>query len=166
MMNAHDVSVAVFARGLATLKAIARKAEAHAAATGADPQALLGAKLAEDMHSFAIQAHWACEGARLAVARLLGQEVSPRADAPQSFDALAARVDEALSFLGEVSAEALDAGLSRTIELRHRGAVTTSRGGEFLTQFAVPSFYFHLVTAYGILRAQGVPLQKGDFLGA
>jgi hypothetical protein len=55
---------------------------------------------------------------------------------------------------------------SRTIELRHRGSSQTFRGDRFLTEFAIPTFFFHVTLAYAILRHEGVPLQKGDFLGA
>lgn len=166
-MNAFDVSVAVFVRGLTNLKAMLVKAEAHASATGADPGALLKAKLAEDMYDVAVQTHWAGEGAKLAVARLLGAAPAPPRPAAEAktFQELYDRIDATLADLVAVDRAALDAGLDRTIEIPHRGATMTYRGDRFLTEFAVPGFYFHLVTAYGILRHEGIPLQKGDFLG-
>lgn len=166
MLKAFDVSVAVFVRGLTSLKVLLSKAEAHAAAHGTDPASLLHAQLADGMYDLAVQAHWASEGAKLAVARLLGVEATPLADAGRSFGELHQRIDAAIADLGAVDPEALEAGLDRTIELRHRGGSMTFRGDRFLTEYALPSFFFHLTTAYGILRHEGVPLQKGDFMGS
>jgi hypothetical protein len=166
MLEAFDVSVAVFVRGLTNLKMLLSKGEAHAAAQGTDPTSLLHAQLADDMYDLAVQTHWAAEGAKLAVDRLLGVDSTPLAEAGKSFAELHERIDAAIAHIGAITPEALDAGLDRTIELRHRGGSMTFRGDRFLTEYALPSFFFHLTTAYGILRHAGVPLQKGDFMGA
>jgi len=166
MMKAFDVSVAVFARGLTNLKALLVKAEAHASASGTDPGSLLNAQLADDMYNLAVQVHWAGEGAKLAVAHLLGITSTPLAEEAKSFAELYERIDATIAYLGTVDPEALEAGLDRTIELRHRGGSKMFRGDRFITEFAIPNFFFHLTTAYGILRHEGVPLQKGDFMGA
>jgi hypothetical protein len=165
-MKAFDVSVAVFVRGLTNLKGILTKAEAHAASSGTEPTSLLNAQLAEGMYNLAIQAHWAGEGAKLAVARLLGVAPVPIADEAKTFADIHQRLDRTIAELGAVDPDALESGLERTIELSHRGGSKTFRGDRFLTEFAIPSFFFHLTTAYGILRHQGVPLQKGDFMGS
>jgi uncharacterized protein len=166
MMKAFDASAAVFVRGLTNLKSLLMKGEAHAVAHGIAPAKMINAQLADDMYDLSVQAHWAAEGAKLAVARLLGSSATPIADGPKSFAEIYGRIDATVASLSAVDPEALEAGLDRTIELRHRGTVMTYRGDEFITQYAVPSFFFHVATAYGILRHQGVPLQKGDFLGA
>jgi hypothetical protein len=165
-MNAFDLSVTMFVRGLTNLKALLRKGEAHALAGGTDPGALLAAQLADDMYSLAVQVHWASEGAKLAVERLLGDASTPLAEAGKTFAELHDRIDSTIAHLGTVDPQALEAGLDRSIEMRHRGGSKTFRGDRFLTEFAIPNFFFHLTTAYGILRHQGVPLQKGDFMGA
>ncbi|HEX4340724.1 MAG TPA: DUF1993 domain-containing protein [Polyangiaceae bacterium] len=165
MMKAFDVSAGMFVRGLGNLKTMLDKAEAHATATGIEPRALLGAQLAGDMNDLASQVHWASEGAKLAVHRLLGSSFAPAAAAAQSFADLHERIDAALAALRAVDPDALEAGLARTIELPHRGATKTFTGERFLTEFAIPNFFFHFTTAYAILRHNGVPLQKGDFLG-
>jgi hypothetical protein len=165
-LNAHDVSVVLFVRGLTSLKVLLAKGEAHAAAVGIDPADLLGAALAPGMYNLAVQVHWAAESARMAVDRLIGATVAPGAsDEAQSFEELHRRVDAALAHLGAVQSDATEAGLTRTIEIAHRGASTRYTGSQFLLQFAVPSFFFHLTAAYAILRHKGVPLTKGDFLG-
>ena len=83
----------------------------------------------------------------------------------KTFEELHRRVDAALAHLGAVQSEATEAGLARTIEVAHRGVSTRYTGSQFLQQFAVPSFFFHLTAAYAILRHKGVPVTKGDFLG-
>ena len=166
MMRAIDVSVAVFVRGLTNLRALLAKGEAHAAASGTAPNALLEARLADDMSALAVQVHWAAEGARLAVAQLLGAPAAPPAGEGKTFAELRERLDATIAWLEGVDPDALEAGLARTIELPYRGGVMTYRSDRFVTEYAIPSFFFHLTTAYAILRHRGVPLQKGDFLGA
>lgn len=163
-LTAHEVSVALFLRGLTQLKVMLAKGEAHVSATGMDPAALLGARLADDMYDLAAQVRWAADSTVLAVARLVGEPVGP---GPQvsGFGELNARIDEVMARLRAVSAEDLEAGLERTIAIAHRGQSVEFTGAEFLAQFALPNFYFHLTTAYGLLRLQGVPLTKGDFMG-
>ncbi|MDB4929415.1 MAG: hypothetical protein JWM10_1899 [Myxococcaceae bacterium] len=166
MLKAIDVSAAIFVRGLTNLETVLRKGEAFAAERGIDPSTLLDAHLAADMHSLAVQAHWAAEGAKLAVARLLDAPAAPLPDDARSFAAIYARLDAAIASLAAVDAGALEAGLARTIELPHRGGGSSYRGDLFITQFAIPNFFFHVTTAYAILRREGVALQKGDFMGA
>ena len=165
MLDAIDASVAVFVRGLTQLGAMLTKAEAHVAEAGAPSEALLRARLAGDMYDLAAQVHWAGEAAKLSVDRLLGKESTPLPEDAKTFAALHERLDAAIAHLGAVDAAALDAGLARTIEMRHRGGAKTFTGSRFLTEFAIPNFFFHLTVAYAILRHEGVPLQKGDFLG-
>jgi uncharacterized protein len=166
MLKAFDLSVGLFVRGLTNLKGQLAKGEAHAAATGADPASLLHARLAGDMYDLAVQTHWACEGAKLAVARLLGDAPAALADEGKTFAELQGRIDATVAHLRGVDPEALEAGLERMIEIRHRASSMTFLGDRFLTEFAIPNFFFHLTAAYGILRHEGVPLQKGDFMGA
>jgi len=167
-MKAFDVSVGIFARGLTNLKVLLTKGEAHAASRGIEPGSLLRAHLADDMFPLAVQVHWVAEGAKLAVDRLLGASgaaAPPVAAEMKSFAELYERIEATLAYLGTVEPGALEAGLDRTIELPHPGGSKAMRGDRFLAEFAIPSFYFHLTTAYGILRHEGVALRKGDFLG-
>jgi uncharacterized protein len=164
-LNARDVSVAVFARGLTNLKTLLKKGEAHAASNGTDPSALLDAQLAPGMHTLATQAHWAAEGARLGVERLLDEATTPPAGNDKTFADLYHRIDATIAWLAAVAPEALEAGLDRTITIEHRGGAMRFVGGQFLLEFAIPNFFFHVTTAYAILRHLGVPLTKGDFTG-
>lgn len=162
MMRAFDATVAVFVRGLGNLKGILNKAEAHAV----DTQTLLGARLADDMYDLATQVHWASYGLKLAFERLFGREGAPQIDAPRTFAELQTAIDSAIAWLQALDAAALEAALDREVTMPHRGGTKTYRGDRFLTEFAIPNFFFHLTTAYGILRHHGVPLKKGDFMGA
>ncbi len=163
-MTAYDVTVPLFVGGLSSLKGMLTKGEAHATATARDAAALLGAQLAGDMYNLATEVHWATEGAKLALERLLGDTLPPKAADAKSFAELHVQIDAALAYLAAVDAEALEAGLDRSIELRHRGGAKALRGDRFLTEFAISNFYFHLTAVYSILRHEGVPLQKGDFM--
>jgi len=166
-LNVHDASVGVFVRGLTSLKVLLTKGEAHATSAGIDPADLLGAELAPGMYNLSVQVHWAAQGAQMAVERLIDVTVAPplTADEAKSFAELHGRVDVALAYLRSVDGAGLELGLARTIEIAHRGSSTRYTGTQFLQQFAVPSFFFHVTTVYAILRHKGVPLMKGDFLG-
>jgi uncharacterized protein len=179
-LNAYDLSAGVFVRGLTSLKVQLTKAEAHAAASGGDEASLLGARLARvdqpgdvardaqyDLHAYtlAAQVHWAAEGARLAIARLLGERPVPAASDAKSFSDLHQRIDATIAYLRGVATTELEAGLGRPIVLEHRRGSVSSDGGRFLLGYAIPHFFYHVTTAYGILRGQGVRLTMGDFLG-
>ncbi|MFY2559976.1 DUF1993 family protein [Corallococcus terminator] len=179
-LNAYDLSAGMFVRGLTTLKAQLAKAEAHAAANGSGEATLLDAQLAGEgrmrgvelaapadlhMYTLAAQVHWAAEGARLAIAQLLGVPRVPAANDAKSFAELHQRLDATISYLREIAPGDLEAGLEREIVIEHRRGSMRSSGHQFLIAFAIPHFYYHVTTAYGILRNQGVRLTMGDFLG-
>jgi hypothetical protein len=164
-LTAYDLSAGLFVRGLANLKRTLTKGEAHAAASGMAPADLLHAQLASDMNSLTVQVHWAAEGAKLAIARLVG--VAPRVSANDatSFADLQRRIDTTIAYLSALAPLTLEPGLERVIEIEHRGGSRTFTGGQFLLEFAIPNFFFHVTTAYAILRHHGVELTKADFLG-
>jgi hypothetical protein len=164
-LSSYDASVGLFVRGLQSVKTLLKKAEAHAAASGLDARELLDAQLAGDMHGLAVQVHWAAEGAKLAIARLLAAASAPPSAEGKSFAELAQRIDATLGWLEAVSRDALEAGIAQPVSLDHRGKTFTFAGDEFLLKFAIPNFYFHVTSAYAILRQKGVALTKGDFMG-
>ena len=178
-VNAYDLSAGLFVRRLTNLKMQLTKAEDHAAASGSGEAALLDAQLAADglvrgvesaptdlhMYTLAAQVHWAAEGARLAIAQLLGAPEMPAANDAKSFADLHHRLDATIAYLREIAPGDLEAGLDRTIVIEHRHGSMHSSGGQFLVAFAIPHFFYHITTAYGILRNQGVRLTMGDFLG-
>jgi hypothetical protein len=180
MVDAYALSVDLFVRGLTNLQAQLTKAQDHAAASGSGEGALLDAQLTAegrvrgvasdapaDVHQFtlAAQVHWAAEGAKLAVAKLLGAPVAPAANDARSFADLHQRLDATIAYLWAIAPGDLEAGLERTIVVEHRRGTMHSSGRQFLLAFALPHFYYHVTSAYGILRNQGVQLTMADFLG-
>jgi hypothetical protein len=180
MIETYDLSVGIFVRGLTNLKSLLKKAEEHAAASGTEEPALLNASLdpegpmrgtaqaaGNDLHRYtlAAHAHWAAEGARLAIANMLGTPRTPAQNDAKSFADLHQRMDATIAFLRDVAPKDLEAGLDREIEIQHRRGSTRAHGSQFLLAMAIPHFFYHLTTAYGILRNQGVKLTMGDFLG-
>jgi uncharacterized protein len=165
-LNPRELCISVFSRGLRQLKLMLQKGEAHASERGSDALQLLDAALAPNMHNLAIQAHWAMEGAKLAVARLCGTPYAPVAGEAKSYAELYQRLDATLSALETLPEQALEGALERVIEIEHRGGAMKFTGSQFLLEFAIPSFFFHVTTAYGILRHAGVEITKGDFLGS
>jgi hypothetical protein len=158
MLQAFDVSAGVFVRGLTNLKTLLTKGEAHGTK--------LTASLAEGMQDLAAQVHWASEGSKLALDRVVAVS-SPPAPPPSSattFADLQASIDGAISYLEAIDPAALEAGLDGTVELPVRGGTKSYRGDRFLIEFALPNFFFHLTLAYAILRKEGVPLEKSDFM--
>jgi uncharacterized protein len=179
-LNVYDLSAGLFVRGLTNLKTQLTKAEAHAAANGSGEAALLDAQLAAEgrvrdvasdaptdlhMYTLAAQVHWAAEGAKLAIARLLGAPAVPAANDAKSFADLHQRLDATIAYLQEIAPSDLEAGLDRAIVIEHRRGSIRFSGEQFLLEFAIPHFFYHVTTAYGILRNQGVQLTMGDFLG-
>ena len=177
-LNAYDLSAGVFVRGLTNLKTQLTKAEDHATATGSDEAALLEVQFVVEvpgiagdalndlhMYTLAAQVHWAAEGAMLAIAQLLGAPRVPAGNDAKSFADLHRRLDATIAYLREIAPTDLEAGLDRAIVIEHRRGSTRSSGSQFLLAFAIPHFFYHVTTAYGILRNQGVQLRMGDFLG-
>lgn len=175
--NAYDLSAGVFVRGLSNLKAQLMKAESQAADSGRDAATLLDARLAQDgeltgaapydLHTYSLAAHvhWAAEGARMAIAMVLGAKAVPAPGEGRSFAELYQHIDVTIAALRELPASELEAGLGRPVVVEHRRGSVSAEGGRFLLAFAIPHFYYHATTAYGILRSHGVQLTMGDFLG-
>jgi hypothetical protein len=158
MLQAYDVSAAVFLRGLTNLKTVLTKGEAHG--TG------VTASLVDGMQDLAAQVHWASEGSKHALNRLLGVSQAPAA-APQAttFAELHASIDSTIAYLEAIDPAGLEAALDQVIELPWRGRSKSYRGDRFLIEFALPNFFFHLTLAYAIVRGEGAPLEKVDFMG-
>ena len=161
----YQVSVPQFLRMLANLKGILEKAAAHAGAKKIEESAFLDARLFPDMFPLTTQVRIASDFARGTSARLSGTEPPKIEDNEKSFAELIARVDEAIAYVRGLPASAFAGAAERTVTRKIRGADRTFSGSDYLYQFALPNFYFHLTTTYAILRHNGVDLGKGDFLG-
>jgi hypothetical protein len=161
----YQASVPQFIRMLGNLKGILEKAAAHAAARKIDESVLLSARLYPDMFPLTRQVQIATDFARGTGARLSGVEPPPVEDKEQSFIELAARIDAAIAYLKTLQAVTIDGSEAREIKRTVRGVARTFAGIDFLLQYALPNFYFHVATAYAILRHNGVELGKPDFVG-
>jgi len=161
----YQASVPQFIRMLANLKAILEKAAAHAAAKKIDESVLLGARLYPDMFPLTRQVQIATDFARGTGSRLAGMEPPSVDDKEQSFVELAARVDNAIAYLRTLPAAQIDGSEKREITRMIRGVPKTFTGLDYLVKYSLPNFYFHLSTAYAILRHNGIEVGKGDFVG-
>lgn len=161
-----ELSVPTFTRGLRALDALLDKAVAHAEATGGDADAWLDHRLAPDMHPLRKQIQIACDSPKLCVARLSGVPAPVHDDSEITVAELKGRIAETLDYIASVPRDAVDGQESKAVVVRFPGGEMTFEGRSYLTGFALPNFYFHMTTAYALLRQAGVPLGKRDFLGA
>ncbi|TIQ36974.1 MAG: DUF1993 family protein [Mesorhizobium sp.] len=164
-ISMYDFSVPVFSARLKALASVLSLAEQNAADRKIDPQVFLTARLAPDMFALTRQVQIATDHAKGAPSRLAGREVPKYEDNESSFEELHARIAKTLDHLATFSAADLDGSEERTIELRLAGREVSLSGLQYLLHAAMPNFYFHVTTAYDILRHNGVPLGKSIFLG-
>jgi hypothetical protein len=165
-VSIYDISVPVFVRTLSNLKAVLEKAKAHALDHKIEESALVNARLYPDMFPLSRQVQVATDMARGCGARLSGAEPPSYEDKEQTFDELIARVARTIEYLKGLDQNAFADAATRDITRPVRGKPHTFTGIDYLLQFAVPNMYFHATTAYDILRHNGVPLGKADFIGA
>ncbi|MBG6464279.1 DUF1993 family protein [Pseudomonas aeruginosa] len=164
-LSIYQASIPTFLRTLGNLSAILKNAAAHAEAKNIDPRIFIDARLAPDMFPLARQVQIARDAATGAGARLAGLEVPSYADTETTFDELQARIARTVEFLEGIREEQLDGAEERNVTLKVRGQEISFNGRDFLFGFALPNFFFHVTTAYAILRHNGVELGKMDFLG-
>jgi uncharacterized protein len=154
-----------FTHMLGALDRILDKLAAHCEAKKVDPAVFMSLRLFPDMFAFTRQVQIACDFAKGAVARLAGQENPAWADTETSIPELKERIARTLAFIAAIPDSAIDGSEERTITLKIRGQEMSFPGLTYLNFVVMPNFYFHLSTAYGILRQGGVELGKNDFLG-
>jgi hypothetical protein len=156
----------VFVRGLNVLADLLKKAEAHVEQQGAVPDAILSARLADDMLPLSAQVQRASDTSKLSVERLSGVAAPKFEDNETSFDQLQQRIANTIAYLNTVDAAQFDGSGERVIKLNWGKFQPEFTGEDYLLTFALPNFYFHIATAHGILRNQGVPVGKLDYIGA
>jgi hypothetical protein len=161
----YQASAPRFANILRNLSAILEKAEAHCAAKKIEPTALTSYRLFPDMFPFTRQVQIACDTAKGAVARLAGAEIPKHEDTEQTFAELKARIAKTIDFVESISAAKIDGSDDKEIVLQMRSGERRFKGMQYLLGHAYPNFYFHVTTAYNILRHNGVDVGKGDFIG-
>lgn len=165
-LSMYDVSVPVFIRALTNLSAILDKGAAHAKAQGTDAAELIQTRLIADMDPLPAQVQRASDSAKGCVARLAGIEIPSFPDDETTFPELQERIAKTIGFLKSIRPDQLEGSETRTVELKLRQGPITFDGKSYLLGFALPNFYFHVTTAYDILRHKGVQIGKMDFLGA
>jgi len=164
-ISMYAASAPRFAAMLRNLAAILDKAQTHAAEKKIDPAVLLSARLFPDMFPLVKQVQVACDHAKAAMARLAGVEVPRFEDTEQSFEELQARIAKTIDFVESFAAAQIDGVEERSIAFKVAGQERRFAGMAYLLDSALPNFYFHLVTAYAILRHNGVDLGKRDYIG-
>lgn len=159
-ISIYDMSAPVFINALTDMRAWLDKASGTKSETE-----LLEARLAPDMRPLSAQFQMASDSAKGAMARLSGAEAPAMADTEASFDELRARCNRTIAFIKSVDPAKLAEAAEREVILKFpNGMGFRFTGQQFLSGFALPNFFFHVTTAYAILRAAGVPLGKQDFL--
>ncbi len=164
-VSLYDVSIPIFTLSLNNLAAILDKAASHAEAKKADPKALPAARLIIDMLPLSAQIQIACDTAKGAAARLAGIDVPKHEDTEATLDELKARIAKTLDFIKSVKPEQLLGAETREITLQFPQNTLKFTGVNYLTNFVLPNFFFHVTIAYALLRKNGVDLGKRDFLG-
>ena len=164
-LSMSQASLPIFMQQLTSLSAVIDKAAAHCQAKGVDPQDLIDARLAPDMFPFSRQVQIATDHAKGATARLSGRELPKFEDSETTFDELKARIAKTLAFLKSVPASEIDGSEEKDVNLTVGGQPRTLKGQRYLTYNALPNFFFHVTTAYDILRHKGVEIGKRDYLG-
>jgi hypothetical protein len=152
--------------GLRCLSSILSKAESHCANRKIDPDALLKARLYPDMFNLTRNVTTACDSAKFTAARLSQTEPPKYEDNEASFAELQGRIANTITFLETIPDAAFAAAETREMAVPLAPEGTARDGQTYLTRFGLPNFYFHLATGYNILRHNGVPLGKRDFLWA
>ena len=165
-LSMHAASVPVFQQMLAALGGVLAKAEAFAVERKIDPAALLQARLYPDMFPLARQVQIACDFAGSVSARLAGAEVPAYEGGDQTFADLQQRIDVTLAFIAGLDAARFEGSEARELLLRPGTPKERRIGGQaYLLAYGLPQFFFHVTTAYDLLRHNGVEIGKADFLG-
>ena len=164
-ISMYQTSVPVLVRALNNLAAILAKGAAHAAERNIAPEVLLHTRITPDMFPLIRQVQIATDMAKGAGARLAGVEPPKMEDNETTFEELQTRIATVIAQLQAYTPAQIDGSEDRTILLKTRGGEQSFRGQDYLLGFVLPNVYFHITTAYAILRGVGVVLGKTDFIG-
>ena len=164
-ISMYQASVPCFVRTLGNLSAILDKAQGHVDAKKIDPLALTSYRLFPDMLPMTRQVQIACDAAKGLVARLSGLENPVHEDTEKTLVELQARIAKTLAFVQSVTPAQLDGTEEKDIVVKRGDTETHYKGMQYLLGNALPNFYFHVTTAYNILRHNGVEIGKRDYIG-
>ena len=161
----YYLAIRQFARTLKNLDTVLNKADEYAQSRGFDVNNFMQARLAPDMLPLVVQVRIACDNAKAAAAGLAGKPAPKHEDNETQFEELHARIAKCLSFIDSLSETDFARTTADTVVPLAYPAGKALRAEEYLFGRQIPNFYFHVVTAYDILRSGGVPLGKSDYLG-
>lgn len=164
-LSLYQTSVGTFQVGLSAFVGVLAKAAAHAEQAKFDPAIYATLRLRPNMLAFPSQVQSFCDQAKKGSARLAGVEAPRYEDTETTLDELKARIEKTLASLGSLDRQALEAGAEREIVLPLGPNKAKMLGRDYLLHFVLPNYYFHLTTAYDLLRYAGVDIGKRDFLG-
>ena len=165
-ISMHAMSHAIFRKALTQLQIVMEKGVANAKARNFDTSVLVHSRLAPDMLPFSKQIQLASDFAKNSMARLAGIDPPKFEDNETTMDELLARVKKTIEYIDTVTAPALEGSEARDIKIPLRDRTLEFKGLVFLQNWALPNFFFHHVTAYNLLRHNGVDIGKRDFLGS
>jgi uncharacterized protein len=164
-ISMYQATVPTFIRALTSLAAVLEKAEAHAAAKKIDPEVLVNARLYPDMFPLSKQVQIAADAAKGGAARLAQAQPPVFEDNETTLAQLVERVKKTVAYLETLKPAQIDGSEDRTVSWQSRSATKTMQGQPYLLHHVLPNVYFHVTTAYDILRHNGVEIGKQDFLG-
>ncbi len=165
-LTMHSACVPIFVRTFTNMLTWLDKAQAHAESRKFDAANYLSLKLAPDMLPLTKQIQIACDGAKFGVSRLAGVDAPKFDDSESSIAELRERVRATMEFIRSVPASKVDGTESREVTIPRRDGPMTMKGEAYLKHYVLPNFFFHITTAYALLRHNGVDLGKMDYLGA
>lgn len=164
-MSVYDTAVVQMSKMLRNLDAWLDKAVAFAELRGFSADSFLAYRLAPDMHPFSTQVQTSCDGLKFAAARLAGVEPPSHPDTESTMAELKQRIAATLAFVDELRPEQFEGAESRELTLSFIPGKAI-RGDDYLREMALPNFYFHVTTAYALLRQSGVDVGKVAFIGS
>jgi hypothetical protein len=164
-VSMFQASVPIFIRALNNLSGILEKGAAHAKARNIDETVLLSDRIFPDMFPLVRQVQIATDTARSGAARLAGAEYPAYEDKETTFADLALRIRNTVEYLQTLQPAQIDGSEDRTISWQSRSSTKSMQGQPYLFNHLLPNVYFHVTTAYNILRHNGVEVGKKDFLG-
>ncbi len=164
-LSLYDVSIPALNLGLTNLESILDKAAAHAEGKKLDARVLPDTRLIADMFPLKRQVQIACDTAKGAAARLAGVEIPKHEDTESTIAELKERIGKTRAFLAGITPEQVNGGAAREIVLQFPRQTLRFSAHDYALRFVLPNFYFHVTTAYAVLRENGVDIGKNDYLG-
>jgi hypothetical protein len=164
-ISMYQSSVPVFTRMLENLSALIDKAAAHAEARKIDPAVLVDSRLFPDMLPFKAQVFIACDMAKFGTGRLSGMEIPKNDDSETTLAQLKERIGKTLAYIATARPEQVDGTENKVLSIKVGGEPMEIEGQRYLLNFILPNMYFHIATAYDLLRHNGIELSKTDYIG-